>query len=175
MILKLKQTPGIFLVGFMACGKSTVGQALAHELGWNFLDLDGEIERREATTISSIFKERGEPAFRGIETEALRRCVKSVQTGHPQVVSLGGGAFLSEENFQLVSQNGVSLWLDCPWSIIERRVAAAAHRPLARDPENLRRLFEARREGYARADHRIEISSDDSAEAVSRILSLELV
>ena len=175
MILKLKQTPGLFLVGFMGCGKSTIGRALAHELGWNFLDLDDEIERCEGTSIAAIFEQRGEPSFREIETEALRRCVKSVQSGRPRVVSLGGGAFLSEENFHMVSHNGVSLWLDCPLSLIERRVAAAAHRPLARDPGQLRRLFEERREGYARADHRIEISSDDPAEAVARILALELV
>ena len=55
MILKLKRTPGIYLAGFMGSGKSTVGRALADELGWNFVDLDEEIERREGTTISSIF------------------------------------------------------------------------------------------------------------------------
>ena len=175
MILKLKRTPGIFLVGFMGCGKSTIGQGLAHELGWSFLDLDEDIERCESTTISAIFEQRGEPAFRQVETQALERCVRSVQNGRPQVVALGGGAFLSEENFQLVTHNGVSVWLDCPLPMIERRVAAAWHRPLARDPEQLRHLYESRRAGYARADHRIEVSSDDPAEAVHKILALELV
>ena len=175
MILKLKRTPGIYLVGFMGCGKSTIGQALAHELGWSFLDLDEDIERREAATISSIFEERGEPAFRSIETKALERCVRSIQNGRPQVVALGGGAFLSEENFQLVVHNGVSLWLDAPLPLLERRVAATQHRPLARDPRKFRELFESRRESYARADHRIEVSSDNPSDAVSQILALDLI
>lgn len=175
MILKLKRTPGIFLVGFMGSGKSTIGRALAHELGWSFVDLDEEIERREGTTIGRIFDERGESAFREIEFETLGQLVKTIQRGQPQVISLGGGTFHGHENFQLISHNGVTVWLDCPLATVERRVSAADHRPLARDPERMRELFEARREGYARADHRIEISSDNEHDAVARILALELV
>jgi len=175
MLLKLKRTPGIFLVGFMGCGKSTVGHALAEELGWHFLDLDTEIERAEGITIAEIFDTRGEPEFRLIESAALTRCVRTVQTGRPQVVSLGGGALVKEENFQLVSNNGVTIWLDCPFETIEKRVAAAAHRPLARDPERLRELFEHRREAYARAEYRIDSAGDDAAIAVTQILALSLL
>jgi len=112
MILKLKRTPGIYLVGFMGCGKSTVGSALADELGWSFVDLDEEIERREGASIAEIFDQRGEAEFRHIESAALRDRVRNVQSGRPQVVSLGGGAFLPEENFEMVSNNGVTIWLD---------------------------------------------------------------
>jgi shikimate kinase len=175
MILKLKRTPGIFLVGFMGCGKSTVGLSLAHELGWHFLDLDEEIERAEGSTIVEIFDARGEEEFRRMESAALARCVRTVQHGKPHIVSLGGGAFLSDENFRLVSENGVSIWLDCPLPTIEKRLAASNHRPLARDPERLRLLFHSRRGSYARAEHRIEISSDDAAAAVGQILALSLL
>jgi shikimate kinase len=174
MILKLKRTPGIYLVGFMGSGKSTVGRALAYELGWHFVDLDEQIEHEHATTIASIFDTHGEPEFRRIEASALDRCVHKVQSGHPRVISLGGGAFLSSANFDLVSNNGVSVWLDCPLDVIERRIAGFAHRPLARDPGQLRLLYEARREGYSRADYRIEIDDDDAALAVARILALPL-
>lgn len=174
MILKLKRTPGIYLVGFMASGKSTVGRALADELGWHFLDLDEEIEREQVATIASIFDTRGEHEFREIETEALRRCVHTVQRGHPRVISLGGGAFLRPENLELVSDNGVSVWLDCPLPLIERRIAGFTHRPLARDPNHLRHLYEARREGYSRADYRVEIEDDDAGAVVTRILALPL-
>lgn len=174
MILKLKRTPGIYLVGFMGSGKSTVGRALADELGWSFLDLDEEIEREQGTSIASIFEHRGEADFRQIETEALRRCVRSVQSGHPRVISLGGGAFLQHENFDLVSNNGVSVWLDCPLPVIERRIAAFDHRPLARDPNHLRHLYEVRREGYTRADYRIDTGEDEAAATVARILALPL-
>lgn len=174
MILKLKRTPAIYLIGFMGCGKSTVGRALADELGWSFIDLDEEIERTQSTTIADIFDNRGEAAFRGIETAALRDRVHNVQSGRPQVVSLGGGAFTSDENYELISNNGVTVWLDCPFSRIERRIAGQTHRPLARDPEQLRNLFDARRDGYARADYRIEVIDDDTRSAVARILALPL-
>ncbi|MBV9401375.1 MAG: shikimate kinase [Bryobacterales bacterium] len=175
MLLKLKRTPGIFLVGFMGSGKSTVGHALADELGWHFTDLDAEIERAEGTVIADIFDSRGEEEFRRIETDALARCVKSIQSGRPQVVSLGGGALLSEHNFNLVSHNGVTIWLDCPFETLAKRVAAASHRPLARDPERLRKLFNDRREGYARAEYRIDSASDDAHAAVAQILALSLL
>ena len=174
MILKLKRTPGIFLVGFMGSGKSTVGRALADELGWTFIDLDEEIERRENSSISEIFDLRGEDEFRDIETALLRERVRNVQSGRPQVVSLGGGAFHSEENFEMVANNGVTIWLDCEFSHIERRISGQTHRPLARDPQKLRALFESRRSGYARADYRVEIVDDDTRAAVARILALPL-
>ena len=159
----------------MGCGKSTVGFSLAHELGWHFLDLDKEIESAEGSTIVEIFDARGEEEFRRLETEALARCVRAVQHGKPHIVSLGGGAFLREDNFRLVSENGVSIWLDCPLPTIEKRLAASNHRPLARDPERLRLLFQSRRESYARAEHRIEIASDEADAAVGQILALSLL
>src|SRR5258706_13447059 len=103
MILKLKRTPAIYLVGFMGCGKSTVGRALADELGWKFFDLDEEIEQREHVSIAEIFDTLGEPAFREIETVALRDRVRAGQSGHPQGISLGGGTFLRDDTSELVS------------------------------------------------------------------------
>lgn len=172
MILKLKRTPGIYLVGFMGSGKTTVGRVLADHLGWTFHDLDEEIERREGASISHIFDTHGEAAFRQAETAALKTSVSAVECGRPHVISLGGGAFVSDDNFQMVSNNGVSVWLDCPLETVERRIAGYAHRPLARDPERLRELFEARRHGYGRADYRIEIHDDDAVATVTRILAL---
>jgi shikimate kinase len=175
MILKLKRTPGIYLVGFMGSGKSTIGKHLADEVGWHFVDLDEEIERIESATIADIFDLRGEEEFRRLESVALQHWVRAVQRGHPHIVSLGGGAFMAEENFRLVCDNGVTIWLDCPLPVIERRLALALHRPLARDPERLRELFHSRRHSYARAEHRIEISSDNAAEVVGQILALSLL
>lgn len=175
MILKLKRTPGIFLVGFMGCGKSTVGRALAEELGWRFVDLDADIEKNEGCTIGEIFDRRGEPAFRLIESAALRNMVRTIEGGRPHVVALGGGAFLQENNFELVTAKGVSIWLDCPFETITKRIAGQEHRPLARDPQKFRELFNSRRGGYARAEYRIEVREEDCAETVQRILALQLV
>ncbi len=174
MILKLKRTPGIFLVGFMGSGKSTVGRALAEELGWSFADLDEDIEQREGMSINEIFDTRGEAEFRRAETAALQERVHSVERGRPCVIALGGGAFLSEDNFQLISNNGVSVWLDCPFATVERRLEGFNHRPLARDPEKLRRLFAERRVGYQRADYCVPIENDDALATVSKILALPL-
>ncbi len=174
MILKLKRTPGIFLVGFMGSGKSTVGRALAEELGWGFCDLDEDIEKREGMSINEIFDTRGEAEFRKAETAALRERVRSVECGKPCVIALGGGTFLSDENFEMISGNGVSVWLDCPFSTVERRLAGNPHRPLARDPEKLRELFALRRAGYERADYCIPVDHDDAAATAAKIMALPL-
>lgn len=174
MILRLKRTPGLYLVGFMGCGKSTVGRIVADELGWNFIDLDERIEKATSTAIADLFESRGEAAFREIEREHLREVVKAVERGVPSVVSLGGGTFADETNFQLLENNGVSIWMDCSLEILERRVARHSHRPLARDPERFRDLFEKRRPAYARADFRIEVSDADARDHALAILRLPL-
>jgi shikimate kinase len=174
MLLKLKRTPGIYLVGFMGCGKSTVGRALAGELGWSFFDLDDEIERREGLPIAEIFELRGEVAFRAAEHAALRERVTAVERGRPQVISLGGGTFLTPENYDLISNHGVTVWLDPPLEMIVRRIAGFNHRPLAQNPERLRELYESRRPAYQRADYHLEISSDDVVVNVGKIMDLPL-
>jgi shikimate kinase len=174
MILKLKRTPGIYLVGFMGCGKSTVGRALADELGWSFFDLDDEIESNAGATISEIFDAQGEHIFRSLEASTLAKRVRAVQSGQPQVISLGGGALMRDESFELISNNGVLVWLDAPFDLIERRVAKESHRPLARQPEKLRELFDVRCPRYAMADFRVEARDEDAMDTVRRILDLPL-
>ncbi|MBL8179573.1 MAG: shikimate kinase [Bryobacterales bacterium] len=172
MMVKLRRTPGVYLVGFMGCGKSTVGKLLAEQLEWRFVDLDDDIEGREQTPISQIFAQRGEPAFRRIEHECLNTRVQEVRNLKPLVLALGGGAFIQDDNRSLISDAGISIWLDCPFPLVERRVAAFTHRPLAKDPEAFRRLFDERRPVYALADYRIAIESDDAASAVRAIMDL---
>ena len=93
MILRLKRTPGIYLVGFMACGKTTIGRLLAGELGWHFVDIDDDIEARAKTSISAIFDTLGEAEFRKLEAAAIGDRVRLIERGKPTVVALGGGAF----------------------------------------------------------------------------------
>jgi shikimate kinase len=174
MILKLKRTPGIYLVGFMGCGKSTVGRALADELGWSFFDLDDEIESEAGSTISEIFDTHGEQVFRIMEAAALAKRVRAVQSGRPQVIALGGGALMDDKNFELVANHGVVVWLDAPFDLIEKRVAAESHRPLAREPEKVRALFEVRRPRYALAHYRVDAPEEEAVATVQRILELPL-
>jgi shikimate kinase len=174
MILKLKRTPGIYLAGFMAAGKSTIGRLLAERLGWQFADLDQEIEAQQGMSIAEIFDQRGEQEFRRIETEAIRAHVRSIERGRATVAALGGGAFVQPANFELVENHGITIWLDCPFETVRRRVAEASHRPLARDMQRLEELYQERQAAYARADYRIAIESDDPSVAVEAVLKLPL-
>jgi len=174
MNLKLKRTPGLYLVGFMASGKSTVGRHLAHRMGWSFFDLDNEIESAEKMTIAEIFAGRGEAEFRRIESEMLRSHVRWIERGRPAVLALGGGAYTVDANRELLSGNGITVWLDCPFDVVCRRVAEQRHgpvRPLAQDAEKFAELYETRRGLYQLAEARVEIVSDDPDETVSAILS----
>jgi shikimate kinase len=174
MTLKLKRTPGLYLLGFMASGKTTIGQAVANELGWSFADVDTEIEREQRRTIADIFSEHGEAHFRDLEADAIRRHVAHVEAGLPWVIALGGGAILRPATWELVHNNGVTIWLDCPLEIVRRRLRDDVTRPLARDRAGLAQLYITRRPLYARADFRIEIDSDDVSESASRILRLPI-
>jgi shikimate kinase len=172
MDTRLKRTPGIYLTGFMGSGKTTIAQALADHLGWDFADLDAEIEAQERIPVAQIFETRGETEFRRIETEIIRRWRDRVERCVPTVIALGGGSFTQPRNLELLDNHGVKIWLDCPLETIERRIAAQADtRPLARDRETFRRLFEERRTAYGRADFRIDADCS-VARAVELILAL---
>ncbi len=174
MHLKLKRTPGLYLVGFMASGKTTVGASLARRLGWDFVDIDREIERYEGRSIAEIFVQDGEEVFRQREATALQQYVHQVQSGIPRVLALGGGAFIQERNFQLLKDNGITVWLDCPIDIVHQRLGSDSTRPLAADRVNLNRLYEDRRPLYSRADFRIDVQDSDVDSVVSRIVSLPI-
>ncbi|GAB4373327.1 MAG: shikimate kinase [Bryobacter sp.] len=174
MILKLKRSPGIYLVGFMGCGKSTVGKLLAEEIGWRFVDLDDRIVEDQGLTINSIFEQFGEATFRGMETNAMEGLIREVHRGKATVAALGGGAFPWPGNREKLEDAGVSIWLDTPMERIEERIARHTHRPLARDTERFRNLFQERLVAYAQADYQVKVDSDEAAEVVQKILALGL-
>ncbi len=174
MTLKLKRTPGLYLVGFMCSGKSTVGKALAEQLGWCFVDVDQEIEANEGRRIREIFVEQGEAKFRDIEARTLRQHVTKVESGEPCVFALGGGTFVQPRNWDLIENNGVTIWLDCSLEIVLERLGDDASRPLAADREGLAQLYGDRRPLYGRADYRVEVDTDDIPEIVQRILQLPI-
>lgn len=174
MILKLKRTPGLYLVGFMGSGKSTVGRAVARHLGWRFADLDEDVEAKARMPISRIFETEGEQGFRILESEMLRWRIQDIARGVPWVLAVGGGCFVREDNFEIIQNHGISIWLDAPLEMLLARVALASHRPLAKDPERFRQLFDERRPAYERADYRIEVGPGGSPAAVEAILRLPL-
>ncbi len=150
----------MFLVGFMGCGKTTVGRFLAERLEVPFVDLDEEIERAESATIPEIFERRGEVGFRATETRALADQVVKP----PSVVATGGGLFTVEANRRHIEQaGGCTVFLDVPWELIERRISATAeNRPLWREPARARLLYEARLPTYRLADVVVSPGGDES-------------
>ncbi len=166
----MKPISGLYLVGFMASGKTTIGRALAQELGWPFIDIDTEIEAREGQAIAQIFLERGENRFREIETEVIRQ----FSGGFSAVIALGGGAFVQSANREFIENNGATIWLDCPLEMIRKRLGDDSTRPLAANRNGLENLFAERRPLYARANYRVDVDTNDSPEIVKRILALPI-
>ncbi|PYV44465.1 MAG: shikimate kinase [Acidobacteria bacterium] len=156
----------IFLVGFMGVGKSTVGALLSTRLGWEFIDLDQEIEKTHSQSIREIFEHQGELQFRKMETEALQNLKLRVRC----VVALGGGAFAQENNRDLIRDMGYSFFLDCPLEYILNRCPIDGTRPLFKTRTQLQELFAVRLPHYQTCDFRIEISNLSPQDIVDRIV-----
>jgi shikimate kinase len=167
----------VFLLGFMGAGKTSVGQALARRLGWRFVDLDQRVEMREGRAIAEIFARSGELAFRAMETAALREVLAELGQGPPAVVALGGGAALREENAALLATCGApQVFLDAPFEVLRQRCGeTVAARPLFREEEQARLLYEARRPHYLKAQYRVDTASrsvEQTAAEIARALAL---
>lgn len=156
----------VYLVGFMASGKSTVGRHLASRLGWRFEDVDHLIEVREKRTIADIFARQGEPYFRAVEREILQL----LQPMRHVVIATGGGTFADPDNRAAINLDGTSVWLDVPLSELITRIPLDGRRPLAADRPTLERLYAARVEAYRMAHLRIGASRVSSSAVTDRIL-----
>jgi len=160
----------------MGAGKSSVGQALARRLQWSFEDLDRRIEARDGRAIEQIFQQSGETAFREAEHVALKELLREPRTSS-RVVALGGGAFAQAQNALLIKKaGGQVVFLDAPVEELFRRCRQEnAERPLLRDWQQFRRLYQSRRALYAKAGYQVETDGKDIeaiATEVVRILSL---
>jgi shikimate kinase len=142
----------VYLVGFMAVGKSSVGRALAKRLDWQAVDIDHLIEQRERLPVSEIFAKHGEPYFRAVEQEVL---AAQLSRRHV-VVATGGGTFVDPTNRAVINHDGVSVWLDAPLDRVITRIPVDGRRPLAADRTGLERLFQVRRAAYEHAHLRVD-------------------
>lgn len=158
----------ISLVGFMGAGKSAVGRALAKMINQPFLDLDEEIERLEGKSIFRIFSENGESYFRTKEREIL----KGLEKGD-LVLAVGGGAFTSDDNINIINSRSQSVWLKCPIQIcIERCAKKPGERPLFSDPIEMARLHSHRVKYYKKAKYTVDSESASPEEVALQIISL---
>ena len=155
----------IYLVGFMAAGKTTVARLLGARLGWRAEDIDELIEARERMTVADIFSRHGEAYFRAAERDILRVLLPLRHT----VVATGGGTFMDPENRQAMNLDGTSVWLDVPIDTVVARLPADGRRPLSSDRAQMERLFALRQAAYLQAHLRVEATAPPE-EIVERVL-----
>jgi shikimate kinase len=156
----------IYLVGFMAAGKTTVARALAGRLGWRAEDIDELIEARERRTVAEIFARNGEPYFRALERDILRLLLPLRHV----VVATGGGTFMDPDNQKAINMDGVSVWLDVPLEELIARMPADGRRPLAADRAQMERLYAVRQAAYANAQIHIDSRGAQPEAVAERIL-----
>lgn len=162
----------IVLIGFMGCGKSTVGRELQHRLGYPLVDMDHEIEKRAGKPITRIFAEDGEDTFRDMETTLLRELARD--TSAHRIVSTGGGVIGRPENRELLRQLGFVVWLQAPPDVILERTGRNRDRPLLHGDnprEKIATLLAVREPLYRETSHlHIDTSGLDSTELAAGIL-----
>jgi len=156
----------IYLVGFMAAGKTTVARSLAERLGWRAEDIDELIEARERRTVADIFARNGEPYFRTLERDILRLLLPLRHV----VVATGGGTFMDPDNRVAINMDGVSVWLDVPLDELVARLPADGRRPLAADRAQMDRLYAIRQAAYANAQIRIDARGAHPEAVAERII-----
>lgn len=167
----------IFLIGYMASGKTTLGRALAKELGYSFIDLDFYIEQRYRKRIPQLFSEMGESGFRDLEARMLREAGEFCDT----VISCGGGTPCFGDNMEYMLHAGTTVWLDATIDrICERLKIAKTRRPLldGKTDEEVRTFVAAhlaeRRPHYSRAALRLPSDRLESRSQIAETIALLL-
>ncbi|MGB6221066.1 shikimate kinase [Haloferula sp.] len=162
----------IILIGFMGCGKSTIGRKLEHLLGYPLVDTDQLIEQKTKTSVAEIFAKRGEDYFRGLEAAVLHEL--AAPDAPRRIISTGGGIIARKRNRSLIKQLGYVVWLQAPVEVILERTGRNRDRPLLQT-ENPREKIEAllaeRKPMYdATADIEVETVGLDAGEIACGIL-----
>jgi shikimate kinase/3-dehydroquinate synthase len=172
-----KQITNLIITGFSGTGKSLVAIEVALRLNWDFLDTDDEIVKQAGKPIAEIFRQDGEARFRELEREMIRKACQQKHT----VISIGGGAIVDPQNYELLAKTGLIVCLEAkPETIYERLFREAARSPetevrplLAVDNplERIRQLKASRQSHYAKADwtiHTDGLNVNEVAEEVIR-------
>ena len=150
----------IILIGFMGSGKSSVGEALAKSLNYQFLDSDKLIEEKAGSTISQIFEQYGEEYFRNMETKTLQDMQSKLDN---TVLSTGGGMPLREENAKLLRQLGLVVYLQASTDTVIKRLKNDKSRPLLKGDDlagKVDKLLAARTPVYEKTAHKIIVTDN---------------
>lgn len=163
----------IALTGFMGVGKSSVARHLSSVLKCERIDLDAYIEKTEGRVIPEILTKDGEPAYRDIETKNLELVLTTTKT---TILSLGGGTWTLSRNRDLISEHGlISVWLESSfehcWTNISK---SRKERPLAKNKDAARRLFDERQAIYCLADWHFLIRPELTSYEIARQIAEEI-
>jgi shikimate kinase len=161
----------IALTGFMGTGKTAVGRELSRLLNIRLIDIDTEIEKSQKMTINEIFKQFGEPRFREIETEMI----KKVSENNNIIISTGGGAILRQENVDALRKNGTIICLMATPETVLKRTSNNSDRPLLQVENPLKRikeLLDFRRPYYEKADIMIDTEGKTPLQIAEEIIRL---
>ncbi|KAA8497237.1 Shikimate kinase [Porphyridium purpureum] len=162
---RLRRT-NVYFVGMMGSGKSSVGKLFAQRLKYRFLDTDVTIERLTKSSITELFANSGEAAFRELETAVLAEMASYTDA----VISTGGGIVLNTKNWSFL-QTGLVCWLDVPVDVLVQRLADDTTRPLLQGQDPAQKLSEilAKREAmYKNADVHVPVTEAMSNEAIAQ-------
>lgn len=168
----------IVLIGFMGCGKTTIGTALAKKTGYRLIDTDEEIVKREGRTINEIFSGESEKYFRQLETSMIKEMAGELDDC---IISTGGGLPVTEGNGELLRKLGIVVYLKATKETVLKRVAGDTSRPLlAGDAkEKTAKLLQYRTPIYERTAQ-IQIVTDNravddiTAEVMEKVKSFEI-
>jgi len=161
----------IILTGFMGTGKTAVGKELSRLLNMRLVDVDSEIEENRKMKITDIFKNFGEPYFRDVETEMIRKLARTKNT----VISTGGGAVLREENMEALRETGVIFCLYADPETIISRTGGSKDRPLlnVEDPlAKINELLRTRMPFYEKAGIVIDTNGKTPLEVAEEIADI---
>jgi len=165
-----------YLTGFMAAGKSTIGPILANTLGWDFFDLDKEVEKQEAMKVVELFEQKGEEYFRRSETALLEKLSENEKA----IISLGGGAIASKENFKIIKSSGKIIYLKSSPEMVYKRLRFKRDRPAfvfeeeelpskGEFIERINKLLDSRKKYYEQADFIIDTDNQTVGKTVDII------
>jgi shikimate kinase len=174
-----------YLTGFMAAGKSTIGPILANTLGWIFFDLDKEIEQEEGLKIVDLFKQKGEEYFRKIETNILKKLSQNQES----IISLGGGAIVSEENFGIIKTTGKIIYLQSSPEMAYKRLRFKKDRPAfvfenvevptkEQFLERINQLLDSRKKYYEKCDFIVDTDNQSvgkTVDVIAKFINKDLI
>ena len=168
---EIKLDRPIVMVGLMGAGKTSVGRALAHQLGVPFVDSDKEIERAAGCSVVDIFSLYGEREFRRVEQQVVSRLLDTPPA--PKVLSTGEGAFITPEIREKVLNQAISIWLKADLDLLVKRTRFRDTRPqlLHTDSKKiLAQLIAERYNTYALADVTVETFDENLRKTLTKVI-----